>query len=184
MRSRASFLCAILLVLGFFSMAWGSGGIDLENWKSHPEIKKVRSIYNEIQKSIKNKTLKTQRVDFDFTSEKCVRTYPIKWREIALDAHGKVWLFTESQIISHRETMTTQRFYDRKGQLRFVFVTYEYPRQDRIYLGEDGRILFGVEKDGDRYSAVEYDRDEWFVNPATQDLALKEFKSDSGCPEK
>jgi hypothetical protein len=184
MRGRASFLCSILLVLGIFSMAWGSGGINLDNWKSHAEIKKVRSMYNEIQESIKNKTLKTQRVDFDFTSDTCTRTYPVKWREIAVDGHGKVRLFIESQIISHRETMTTQRFYDEKGQLRFVFVTYDYPRQDRIYLGEDGSVLFGVEQDGNEYTSVEYDKDEWFVNPAKQDLALEAFGSDSGCPEK
>lgn len=184
MRGRATFICSMLFVLGFFSMAWGIDGINLENWKSHPEIKEVRSIYDLIQESIKNNNLKTQRVDFDFTSQECTRTYPVKWREIAVDGNGKTRLFVESQIISHRETMTTQRYYDDNGQLRFVFVTYDYPRQERIYLSKDGSILFGVEKNGDEYAAVDYDEDEWFVKPATQALAFEAFQSDSGCPEK
>jgi hypothetical protein len=157
--------------------------ITLSNWISHPEIKEIRKIYQDIKENIKIGKYKTKKIRYDYESEKCTSTYPAKWEEIAYDKQKITKLYIFSQIISHGDTLTIERYYDDQEQLRFVLILWEYSGTERIYLNAKGDIIFAVAQKGQEHTVTQYEKDEFPVKPSKSDGLFNEFTVKSENPD-
>lgn len=173
---------ATFLFLPTFSLA--GGPVTLDNWLNHKEVVKVRKIYNQINRDIKDNELQLSNKKFDYKSNLpgCVRSYQIKSRGIATDDLGRIRRFVENQRISHGESMRTELYYDLKGVLRFVFVNYEYPRQERVYLDTKGEILISLITEGKKTTDLGVKAGDYQVKLDKQVLARDRYHEKTSCP--
>jgi hypothetical protein len=149
--------------------------ITLTNWISHPEIKEIRKIYQDIKKRLETNELATMKIRYDYESEKCTLAYPMKWEEIAYDKQKITRMYQFSQIISHGDTLNVERYYDEKGQLRFVLILWEFSGTERIYLNAKGDIIFSVKKEGEDFTLTHYEKDDFFLNPSRSESLYNSF---------
>lgn len=155
--------------------------VTMKGWRSHPDVREVRAIYDEIKSSMKSKAYQVTTRNFDVDSPSCA-TYPVREESLAADPEGRVRLYRVEQIISHREPMTIERYYDAKGVLRFVFE--KMPASTvRIYLDGAGSVLWAVEQSGDEDTVYAASAEDWEMKPGTGKAAKDEFLAPQPCPE-
>jgi len=127
------------------------GHLTQENWKRHPRIVEIRSIYKKIRKAIEKKKLTYIEKNFSKLPRNCRGTYPIERVAVAYDSKGRVRLYVFAQRISHDDLQTTEYYYNQNGKLRFVFMSnksqYYATIENRVYLNEDAEVFWDVEKE-------------------------------------
>ncbi len=155
--------------------------ITIENWTNHADVAEILRIYNEIQRDIKNGKYSENRKDYDVNAVSCA-IYPIKQKLIEVSKSGIVRKFTIIQIISHREPLLIERYYEINGVLRFVF-TKRGGSEIKIYLNSNGDVVWAVEKDGNEFVRVDSEKGDWETVPSTSKAALEEYNRDEGCPQ-
>lgn len=159
-----------------------NGGVTLENWRTHPRIAEIRTIYEEIQKERARGRGTTSTRRFDYDSPACQATYPIQATSLWRDEAGRPRAYVVDQTVSHRELMRIERYYDSEGRLRFIFVD-RFPGETRLYLGSEGAVLWSVSRNDGADAIDPHDRDDWETRPATAAEARAEFEGAADCPE-
>ena len=86
------------------------------------------------------------------------------------------------QIISHRELLPVERYYDTAGTLRFVYVDYG-SNNVRIYLSAEGKVFWAVEQDGNKFTVGDYTNEDWQIQPSDAAAATERLRSGEACPE-
>jgi hypothetical protein len=86
------------------------------------------------------------------------------------------------QVISHRELLPVERYYDTAGTLRFVYVDYG-SNNVRIYLDAEGKVFWAVEQDGHKLTVGDYTKEDWQIQPSDAAHATERLRSDEACPE-
>jgi len=155
--------------------------VKMEDWKDHPEVKDVRVMYDEIKAGIKENRYKTKTRNFNVESPLC-STYPIKSKTLAIDEANRPRMLKTDQIKSHREVFTVERYYDKTGKLRFVFVD-NATENSRIYLNVKGQVFWSVEQDGDKFTVGDHSTGDWVTEPSNATAAKEVFNEDGSCPE-
>jgi len=156
--------------------------VTLKNWRTHLRIAEIRAIYEEIQgeRAQGRGTTATRRFDYD--SPQCQSTYPVQATSLWRDEAGRPRAYVVDQIVSHRESMRIERYYDHEGRLRFVLVN-RFPGETRIYMGTEGAVLWAVIRDNGSDAIEPCDRDDWETKPSTAAEAKVEFEGAAVCPE-
>ena len=156
--------------------------INLDNWMSHASVMEVRTIYKDIQKAKKGKQLKKVSRKFDTASPLCEMTYPFKETSLLIARDDMTRAYIQDQVTSHGIMFHVERYYDAGGGLRFVYAKRD-PIETRIYLNQNGKIIWGVETEKG-ISRVDFHTNEsWLVKPSSAAEAAKEFKEMKHCPE-
>lgn len=155
--------------------------VTIEDWKSHPDVKEVRAIYDEIKYSIKEHNFKIKTRNFNIESPLCA-TYPVKSESLAIDSENRVRLYQVEQIISHREPLTIERYYDANGTLRFVFVDKLFANI-RIYLNSAGNVVWAVEQSDNELAVYDASSEDWEMKPNNGMKAKEAFQAQQPCPE-
>ncbi len=160
--------------------------ITSSNWQHHPKINQVRAIVNAIDASLKNKSLKVSKREFDYCEP-----YEDTIRIIAVDSKGVVRRY-ESQAGSDDSALTFRHYYDDTGRLRFVFITGGAANgtqlEHRIYFDESGNRIWEDHKyvKGPGYTWPEvWPEDQNGAAPPIQRFEpAKAFAAKSNCEEK
>ncbi len=154
--------------------------ITKDNWEHNPRIVEVRKLYNDIQSKLESKKLKYQKKDFSKLPRSCRGTYPLEYLAVATDHAGRVRMFIQAQRISHDDLLTTRMYYDEGGRARFVYKTNESPGfvtiENRIYLNEQGKVFWDVEKEAKKLTFGEITRDPSEIHEVTNKYILDNFK--------
>ncbi|MDH3975802.1 MAG: hypothetical protein OEV42_16130 [Deltaproteobacteria bacterium] len=129
-----------LIILVFFAGMPEAAEINKENWINHPEIIKVRNLYNEIESAIKSKSYKAESQNCELYGGSFVilgtiyRDKNSKVRKYVLeggsgDSAGEAWYY-----------------YDEHGVPRFSFLQRRAANgtelEKRIYFDEKGRHIY------------------------------------------
>jgi hypothetical protein len=118
--------------------------IESKNWMSHPEIKRIRSLYNEIEESVKKGRLSKKPVPMDCPSEESF--IEATFYE---DPSGIVRKYQLSGG-SYDSEADASYYYDKAGKLRFVFQSLRAVNgtdmETRTYFYEKGNILYQDER--------------------------------------
>jgi hypothetical protein len=110
------------------------------NWQNHPEVKKIRALYNEVNAAEKAGQLRKE-------SRKCALhggSFEIDG-ELYRDRRGVVRKYVVDAG-SGDSTGRAEYYYDAKGAPRFTYRTRgafnDTKKQDRIYFDDNGRQLY------------------------------------------
>jgi len=153
--------------------------VKLEDWKNHPDVREVRAIYDEIKIGIRENKYKSKTRNYDVESPSCP-TYPIKSKTLVVDEANRPRMLKVDQIISHREVLSVERYYDKAGRLLFVFVP---SRPTRIYLNTEGKVFWAVEQDGEKFTVGDYSAGDGETEPSNATGAKEVFNGAESCPE-
>jgi len=181
MNRRLIVLCSALLLWGLSAQGGTDRPVSIDNWTNHPDVKEVRTIYDEIKRGIKDKKYKTKARRFNVESPLC-STYPVKAELLTVDGENKPRLYQVEQIGSHREPFTVGRYFDPKGALRFVYVD-RVISSVRIYLNRESKVFWAVKKNGDKLTAFDSNNDDWETKPNSASGAREAFQEQQLCPE-
>src|SRR5207249_516727 len=154
----------------------------MENWKNDPHVKEVRAIYDEIRAGVKDNRYEIRTRNFDVESSLCSSPYPINSKSLVKDEANRVRMLKIVQVISHRELLSVERYYDTAGKLRFVYVDYG-SNNGRIYLNAEGKVFWAVEQDGNKFTVGDYTNEDWQIQPSDAADAKEGFRSHESCPE-
>jgi hypothetical protein len=138
MRKTLSFL---LLAIPLLCQA---ASVDSKNWMNHPEIRKIRSLYNDIEASIRTEKLKKTTLP-----PGCKNPVHPEWDpDIAA-------LYEESSGVVRKLAISggtddfaadANYYYDKGGKLRFFFQSLRdvngTEQESRIYYRENGEVLY------------------------------------------
>jgi len=183
-------VAALGIIVGI-SLGWFTDGIGrrpaqyavkMENWKNDPHVKEVQAIYDEIRAGVKNSRYEIETRNFDVESSLCSSSYPITSKSLVEDEANRVRMLKIVQVISHRELLPVERYYDTAGTLRFVYVDYG-SNNVRIYLSAEGKVFWAVEQDGNKFTVGDYTNEDWQTQPSDAVDANEGFRSDESCPE-
>ena len=174
-------LCSALLLWGLSAQGGTERSVSIDNWTNHPDVKEVRTIYDEIKSGIKDKKYKTKVRRFNVESPLC-STYPVKSEILTVDSENRPRLYQLEQIGSHREPFTVERYYDAKGTLRFVYVD-RLISIVRIYLNRESKVIWAVEKNGNKLTALDSNNGDWETKPNSASGAREAFQEQQLCPE-
>ncbi len=155
--------------------------VKLEDWKNHPDVREVRTIYDEIKRGSSENKYKAKTRNYDVESPSCP-TYPIKSETLVVDEANRPRMLKVDQIISHREVLTVERYYDKAGRLRFVFVDHT-SGPTRIYLNTEGKVFWAVEQDGEKFTVGDYSAGNGETEPSNATVAKEMFNEAGSCPE-
>ena len=156
--------------------------VKMENWKNDPHVKEVQAIYDEISAGVKDNRYEIRTRNFDVESSLCSSPYPINSKSLVEDEANRVRMLKLVQVISHRELLPVERYYDTAGKLRFVYVDYG-SNNVRIYLNAEGKVFWAVEQDGHKFTVGDYTNEDWQIQPSDAAEAKEGFRSDESCPE-
>ena len=135
MRSPVVLICVMVIVGASYVFA---SDITDKNWMNHPEIKKVRSLYNEIESAIDK--YKRQSV-----SKECAGGNLIIDAEIFMDSSGGVRKYVLSGGTGDSAGQAYY-YYDSAGINRFTFQTLRAVNgthmETRYYFDENGQHLY------------------------------------------
>lgn len=148
------------------------------NWRQHPQIKAVRSIVETINAESGRGAYKTTERKFAYCE-----SYEDTLRKLTVDGKGIARRY-ETQGGSDDSSITTEHYYDSRGNLRFVYITGGAVNgsvlEHRIYFDEAGKRIWEEHKyvKGPGYSFPEVWPDERIqkADPA------KAFAATSPCP--
>jgi len=177
MKPKHTILLFLITTL-FSTSVLSSEIITIESWLSNTEISKIRKLYKQIQTSSYN----TKKNRYNTKSSDC-STYPIKEKSITVEKSGQVRKLSITQLISHREPLLIERFYDSNGIIRFVF-TKSATSETRIYLNNKGNVIWAVNKDNNKFYKADYANDDWEMKPSTSKDAKLFFNTNESCSEK
>ena len=150
--------------------------ITINDWQNNKEITEIRKIYKQIQTTSGS----TKKKSYNTDSPDC-STYPIKEKYIKLGGTGKVRKLSITQLISHREPILIERFYDQKGNIRFVFKK-SVTSETRIYLNEEGNVIWATTKDNSKFTKSDYTNEDWETNPSKSKDAELFYNKIEKCP--
>jgi hypothetical protein len=156
--------------------------VTLDNWKTHPAIKEVDAIHDEIETGISDRRFRIKMRRFDTDSPTCGR-YPSKSKTLAIDADRHLRLYQIEQLGPRNEPITLSRYYDDQGKLRFVYGDNTVTSL-RIYLDSAGQVFWGVEQSGDKYTKADPTYNYWETNPRNASGARDEYLSQESCPDR
>jgi len=181
MKSYAALLCSLVFFLACPAVASTQQPISLENWATHPDVKEVRAIYNEIKSGIRSKKYKAKVRRFNIESPLC-STYPVKYEILVIDAVSRPRVYQIERIGSHREPITVGRYYDVNGKLRFVYED-RLISNVRIYLDREGKVIWAVRTNNDKITTYDSNNQYWETKLNNATGAKEEFQSKQLCPE-
>ncbi|EQA43593.1 hypothetical protein LEP1GSC050_1772 [Leptospira broomii serovar Hurstbridge str. 5399] len=156
----------LLLLLFLFSNGISGKEINGKNWTTHPDIKEIRSIYDRIEKEIKNKELASSKKEFEYSK-------PYK-------PTLKIAFFNKKHIIckyveemgSDDSAIKIEYYYDDLKALRFVFITGGSVNgsrlEHRLYFDSLGKKIWEIRKivKGPGYTfPIEWPTEEFIWNP-------------------
>lgn len=183
MLKRSKFFLLALLVGSAVFFAGGGvcaaqdgGEITKENWRQHPKIKEVRSIYQSVNAGRKRLRIKKRSFEYCEPYEDSVRI-------IGADAQGRV-RFYQKEGGSDDSALKFEHYYDEAGRLRFVLITggavSGSKLEQRIYFDADGKRIWEEQT----FTAPGYTWPEVWPEEQLQisDPEAK-FSSNSPCPE-
>ena len=171
---RAQVICITLAALCLSHVNAGEN-ITIDNWRGNENLSDVRLVYKESQ----SEKFKENKKIYNINSSAC-SVYPIKEKLVRVDKTGKVRKLSIIQIISHGELLLSERFYDEKGIIRFVFIKSALS-ETRIYLNQKGLVIWAVNKDDNVYTKAEYSKDDWETLPATSTKAAVQYNELEKC---
>ncbi|MEW6527093.1 MAG: hypothetical protein AB1444_10540 [Spirochaetota bacterium] len=126
------------------SKASDSQEINHKNWMHHPDIKKIRLIYEEVESKIKNKNLKILKKSFDY-----IQPYKPTQKIIYYDNNNTVRKYIE-EAGSEDSSLTFNYYYDHNKILRFVFITGGAVNgtklEHRIYFDDNAKKIWEIQK--------------------------------------
>lgn len=168
---------AILVGIGI-AMAQAQVPITAKNWLTHPEIKKIRSVYQEVTGLLKVGGLRREIRRFEYCDPN-----EGNLRERYTDASGVVRKYVLGGG-SDDSSVTLEHTYDSQGRLRFVLVQagavngsqYLY----RIYFNEQGKRIWENRK---LVSGPGYPFGKTWPDGAIVRTPNQAFKTDSPCKE-
>jgi hypothetical protein len=152
-----------------------------KNWEFHPRVVEIRRLYNQIQVKLRNKELKFQQKDFSRLERSCRGTYPLEYIAVATDSDGHVKKYVVAQRISHDDLLTTEKYYDDEGYLRFVYSSNKSDGfatiENRVYLDTQGKVFWDVKSEANRftYGEMTHDPEPWAVSDTTNEEILERF---------
>ena len=156
-----------------------------KNWKQHPKIVEIRSIYKEIRNKIDSKKLIYIEKNFSKLPRDCRGTYPVEIKAVAHDSKNRVRLYIFAQRISHDDLLTTEYYYNQRGILRFVFISnksqYYATIENRVYLNEEAEVIWDVKKEAKKLTYGEITSDPYQIRQyktkgLIQDVKVTEVK--------
>ena len=165
MKTTTHILICCLLPFG----ALAAETINAKNWQSHPEVLKIRSLYNEINAAEK-------AGEFKKDSRKCVLyggSFEIDGT-LYKDSKGKVRKYVVDAG-SGDSVGRAEYYYDTNGIPRFTYRTRGAyngtKKEDRIYFDEKGKDLYTSHKqEGPGYAGS--DLEDSVENPSTDYAGL------------
>jgi hypothetical protein len=128
------FICWIVSI-----SVWALEPVTDENWQNHPEIKKIRILFNEINRLQKVGKLKKQRHECEFYDGSLY-----EGKELYQDKSGVVRKYVVG-VGTGDSADNAEYYYDAKGLLRFTYLTtgrFDTLKSDRIYYDEKGEYLY------------------------------------------
>src|SRR5262245_27136537 len=139
-RTTMRMISLFLLLFVFSPCFAGPLPIDSKNWISHPEIKHIRSIYNETEEAIKKGRFTKKPVRLE-----CPSAGPTVQATFYDDSSGRVRKYQLSGG-SDDSAVDTSYYYDKNGKLRFVFQSLRAVNgtdmETRTYFDEQGTMLY------------------------------------------
>lgn len=188
-RTITLMVCFLIPIFGSSVFAADHRPIALENWETHPDVKEVRAIYDEINRGIKNKKYKTRVRRWNINTEICSGAYPIENKMLVLDGKGRVRKYHYRQQGSDQELFDVDHYYDINGHLRFVFVDRTIQRY-RIYFNREGKVFWATETESffdnihnDKITRYEAGDGDWETKPNNPQEAKEAFEAQEPCPE-
>jgi len=166
----------LILLCIFTSTLFSSEPVSIDNWMNNKDISKIREIYKQVQSSRYDRAKKI----FNTNSTKC-STYPIKEKSILVDNSGVIRKLSVTQLISHREPLLIERYYDSSGVIRFIF-TKSLISEIRIYLNDTGDVIWAVTKDNSKFSKADYTNSDWETKPSRSKDAKLFYNESEKCP--
>ena len=166
----------VFFACGGVCAAQDGGEVTKENWRQHPKIKEVRSIYQAVNAGRKRLRIKKRSFEYCEPYEDSVRI-------IGTDAQGRV-RFYQKEGGSDDSALKFEHYYDEAGRLRFVFITggavSGSKLEQRIYFDADGKRIWEEQT----FTAPGYTWPEVWPEEQLQisDPETK-FSSNSPCPE-
>ncbi len=159
-----------------------------QNWERHPGILEIRELYNDIQSGLQNKTLRYREKNYSRLPRSCRGTYPLEYVAVATDSARRVRAYIVAQRISHDDLLTTRKYYDQSGHLRFVYRTNESRGfatiENRVYLTGQGAIMWDVKSEGSKREFGEIARNPSEIGDLTTEGLLADFDSRKvGCAD-
>jgi hypothetical protein len=136
-------ICAALVLLVTLPAAIGAQTpITARNWKTHPDIVAVRSIFDSTEALIARKRLTESRVHIPYCDEEHEGGDD---RVLYVDPNGRALKFSNGRGTGDHD-LSMDWYYDTRGALRFVFVqggaTNGTEIENRIYFDAKGRRLW------------------------------------------
>ncbi len=130
---------SIILLLFVFIPLYGQE-IDETNWKSNPKIKKIRSIYKEIQDDLDKDKYEKQSLSCSWGDQS-----PGISGDIYKNQNGTIRYY-EIMSGSGPSFIEGKYYYSSKGNLRFSFfqlgAIYGTEKEKRVYFDENGKHLY------------------------------------------
>ena len=181
-KTSKGFLLALLVgsvvffAYGNMCAAQDGGEVTKANWRQHPKIKEVRSIYQAVNSG--RKRLRMKKRSFEYCEP-----YEDSVRMIGADASGRV-RFYQKEGGSEDSSLKFEHYYDESGRLRFVFITggavSGSKLEHRIYFDADGKRIWeehSATAPGYTWPEVWPDEELQVNDPEAK------FSSSSPCPE-
>jgi hypothetical protein len=156
-----------------------SGEVTKANWQQHPKIKAIRGVVQTVKAGLNKNSFTVKRRAFEYCEP-----YEDTARIIATDSKGVV-RFYQNEGGSDDSALKWEHYYDKSGQLRFVFITGGAVNgsrlEHRIYFDETGKRIWEehVYKKGPGYTFP----DVWPDDQLQIKDAAAKFSSKSNCPE-
>jgi len=164
----------------FVGGVYAAEPITEKNWRNHPEIVEVRSLYNAIVAAKNAGSLKKKERKFDTSS---CEPYEDDIRVLYIDRNEKPRIYYYSGG-SEDSMVRRELFFDENGKLRFAFIkagAYNGTMlEHRVYLSKSGKKIWETQKllEGPGYTfPTEWPDGELIQNP------VQAFNDKSPCPE-
>lgn len=123
-------------------LAQDGGEVTKENWRRHPRIREVRSIYQAVNSGRKRLRMKKRTFEYCEPGADTARV-------IGSDAQGRV-RFYQTEGGSEDSSLKFEHYYDENGRLRFVFITggavSGSQLEHRIYFDAEGKRIWEEHK--------------------------------------
>jgi hypothetical protein len=169
-----------LLTVGLWLLSSGGAAqVPTEkNWKNHPDIVEVRSLYQKVKEAKNAGKLKKKERKFKYCEpyEDTVRTL-----YSARDGTPRIYYYESG---SDDSSVRHELYYDESGKLRFALIiagAYNGTKlEHRVYLSRAGKKIWETQKrlEGPGYTfPTEWPDEELIRNP------LQAFNDHSPCPE-
>lgn len=125
--------------------------ITMENWISHPEIIKVRDIYNEVKKGMSENKISLFKKTYDIKAEMCESNISKVSETIGYNLSHVVRYYKEEIFIYPPTVGEIEYYLDENGVTRFIFKKYDQSHNTRVYFDHNGNPIFSVDSVNDKF---------------------------------